>query len=113
MKQIRQCIFETNSSSTHSMVMCMKADHDAWEAGEVYLRGHKFVTFKEAVNDIAKYDMSIRSMTDEEIKEVLWEYGYYTYEQWCEREYLEGFYEEFTTPSGDVVVAFGEYGYDG
>ena len=28
-------------------------------------------------------------------------------------EYLEGFYEEFTTPSGETIVAFGEYGYDG
>ena len=28
-------------------------------------------------------------------------------------EYLEGFYDEFTTPSGETIVAFGEYGYDG
>ena len=28
-------------------------------------------------------------------------------------EYLEGFYQEFTTPSGETIVAFGEYGYDG
>jgi hypothetical protein len=28
-------------------------------------------------------------------------------------EYLEEFYQEFTTPSGETIVAFGEYGYNG
>jgi hypothetical protein len=27
--------------------------------------------------------------------------------------YLESYYEEFTTPSGETIVAFGEYGYEG
>ena len=30
-----------------------------------------------------------------------------------ENEYLESYYKEFTTPNGDTVVAFGEYGYQG
>ena len=29
-----------------------------------------------------------------------------------ENEYLEGYYAEFTTPSGETIVAFGEYGND-
>ena len=37
MIQIRQGVFETNSSSTHSITMCMKSEFDMWERGEVYL----------------------------------------------------------------------------
>ena len=34
-RQIRQRVFETNSSSTHSITMCMKSDYDKWVAGEL------------------------------------------------------------------------------
>ncbi len=37
--------------------------------------------------------------------------GYQTYEDYFS-EYLESFKKEFTTPSGDRMMAFGQYGYD-
>ena len=37
MRQIRRNVFETNSSSVHSMTICMKSDFDKWVSGEVYL----------------------------------------------------------------------------
>lgn len=36
-KQIRCGVFETNSSSCHSITMCMKSDYDRWEKDELYL----------------------------------------------------------------------------
>ena len=36
MIQIRKNVFETNSSSTHSLVMAVKSEFDKWEAGEYY-----------------------------------------------------------------------------
>ena len=36
-RQIRKGVFETNSSSTHSLVMCLKSDFDRWNNGEVLL----------------------------------------------------------------------------
>lgn len=33
-RQIRRGVFETNSSSTHSITMCMKSDYDRWSNGE-------------------------------------------------------------------------------
>ena len=36
-RQIRRGVFETNSSSTHSLTMCLKSDYDRWNRGEVLL----------------------------------------------------------------------------
>ena len=35
MIQVRKNVFETNSSSTHSLVMAEKSEFDKWEKGEV------------------------------------------------------------------------------
>lgn len=36
MKLVRQSIFETNSSSTHSLTMCMKETYEKWRKGELF-----------------------------------------------------------------------------
>ena len=36
MKTIRRNVFETNSSSTHSITMCMESDYEKWKNGELY-----------------------------------------------------------------------------
>ena len=33
---IRKATFETNSSSTHSMVICTQEEYDKWSKGELY-----------------------------------------------------------------------------
>ena len=40
-------------------------------------------------------------------------YRYNTYDDFFEDEYLETFEDEYTTKSGEVVIVFGKYGYDG
>ena len=64
MIQIRNGVFETNSSSTHSLVMCMKNDYDKWANREVYLnneagwssyseyKNKQFVTKEEAIDKL-------------------------------------------------------------
>lgn len=37
MIQIRQGVFETNSSSTHSITIASESDFDKWKNGDVYL----------------------------------------------------------------------------
>ena len=32
-RQIRKGVFETNSSSTHSLTICLKSDFDRWNRG--------------------------------------------------------------------------------
>ena len=36
-RQIRRGVFETNSSSTHSLTICLKSDYDKWNNGNVFL----------------------------------------------------------------------------
>ena len=128
MKQIRRGVFETNSSSTHSITMCMKEDYDKWVNGETYLnkgrgwcsyskyKDKQFVTKKEAIDIITnnKYPpkADLDTMDNDELMECFRENDIYSIENY-DNEYLEGFKSVFTTPNGDVVVAFGQYGYDG
>lgn len=128
MLQIRRNVFETNSSSTHSITMCSKDDYDRWDSGEVYLnegwwlkdneseyKNKKFVTRDEAIDIIKcsggdiEYDNEYYESFDKYIAE---EYEIYTIDEYFENDYLENFYESYTTDSGETVVAFGLYGYD-
>lgn len=47
MLQIRRNVFETNSSSTHSLTMCSKDEYDAWINGEVYFDWYNNFVSKE------------------------------------------------------------------
>lgn len=128
MLQIRRNVFETNSSSTHSITMCSKDDYDRWARGEVYLneywwykdngseyKNKKFVTRDEAINLIEcnggdiEYDKEYYESFNEYIAK---EYNIYTIDEYFENEYLESFEDEYTTDSGETVIAFGLYGYD-
>ena len=125
MKQIRRGVFETNSSSTHSLTMMMKSDYKRWENEGLYLfdgygygwefnkpiHGHLYTTDEvigfaktyKYFDDIDEYDLDY---------DMINEMGFVSWDDEGS-EYLEGFYEEFVTPAGETVVAFGEYGYDG
>lgn len=123
MRQVRRNVFETNSSSTHSLTIMMKSDYQRWEKENLYLfdgyvhewkldcpvKGYLY-TRDDAVAFAKKnqwYD------NEEEFDDsVLKSFGFFAWDDEGS-EYLESFYEEFTTPSGETIVAFGEYGYDG
>lgn len=122
-KQIRRGVFETNSSSTHSLTMMMKSDYERWEKEGLYLfNGYTYgwdfnkpvtnalYTRDEAVAFVknSRYYDAGDEIDDEYLREM-----YFISFDDEGSEYLEGFYEEFTTPSGETIVAFGEYGYDG
>lgn len=129
MKSIRIGVFETNSSSTHSLTMCSQQDYNNWESGKVYLnegsgwasfsenKNKKFVTKEEAIEILtnSKYPPTtdLNSLNDEELDEYFKEQEIYSCGSYFEDEYLEGFDEKYTTPSGEVVVAFGKFGYCG
>lgn len=130
-KQIRRGVFETNSSSVHSLTMCMESDYDRWQKDNLYLFGgsgwcypdnnkpetNHFYTREEAI-EFEKTDKYVRediNWTDEEeVNEILHENEFYDYEyfwnEYC--EYYETFEEITTTPNGERVVAFGYYGHD-
>lgn len=136
MRQIRKNVFETNSSSTHSLTMCTKEEYDNWLSGKLMfdMDHKKFVSplevtskdFKEArinyESSKQKYQKDWNQLTEEEQEEYTREYikenrsmdEIVAYPEWIDyNEYLDTFYREYTTKNNERIVAFGAYGYDG
>ena len=118
MKQIRMYTFETNSSSTHSLSICMIDEYESWRNGKTYFKEYarkdekQFYTKEEAINYImanAYRSVDFTTFDDEEFDDFVRDYDFYTYENYG-GEYYEHFSEEFTTPSGDRIKVFGYYG---
>lgn len=147
--QVRQGVFETNSSSTHTLTICSKDDFDKWKHGEVFwldndcgkLQTNKsFVTPEELEELTEKYNEEEQKRIDSgdkfakvlDMDKVLnerrdydsyyvsyWDterssLEAYTMDDWYARNSdLETYSRSFTSPSGDEMVAFGAFGYDG
>lgn len=136
--QVRKGVFETNSSSTHSICICSQEDFDAWKAGKTLYNEYKnefrsaedfkiSVTDKEVEdyynNTKQEFYKSFTDLTSEEVlkvknkllkelKENTDTEDFETYSDWW-RDYLESFERAYTSKSGDKIVVFGQYGYDG
>lgn len=99
-KQIRRGVFETNSSSVHSLTMCSETDFDKWIKGELVW---------------SKWEDELVPITDD-VKQSMdnGEHEYLTYEQFYDYDYIdyETFESSYTTPNGENVKAFGYYGHD-
>lgn len=98
--KIRRGVFETNSSSTHSLTMCSRKDYDAWKRGDM------------VYDDYEEELVSIDSLTEEEL-ELVDEDRYYTHEGYydhCACDY-DSFDQTFVSEKGEEIVAFGYYGY--
>ena len=122
MIQVRQGVFETNSSSTHSITMCTKNEFNEWVGGKVYrndgswydstsvLKDKDFLTYDEAIELIksSKYYEPIKE--DENVDDYFKEYEIYSYDNWG--EYYETDVTNYTTPNGEEIVAVCYYGYD-
>lgn len=129
MRQIRRGVFETNSSSTHSLTMCNGDDFDKWKNGELYYcedawgseseyTSLEFVTMEQAADILAKNKYykgpDPMKFSKEELDKALKESDMqvYTYDNYGS-DYLEYFEGSYKTSSGETVVAFGQFGYDG
>ena len=121
MIKIRKNVFETNSSSTHSLVMAVKSEFDKWEAGEYYYcnswysydEEHAREAFKGKFKEgkffpVAEVDAYYKALGKERDT-----YDFQTDDEFCDDDYLE--YEDYsyTTPSGEVIIACAKFGYDG
>lgn len=118
----RYGMFESNSSSTHSMIIGMEDDFKKWERGEIfwYRRwGHPtgFYTKEEALSMMKENPYYKRhdfnNMNEEELMSWLYDYGFISYDQFQDNEYLETDYNTFTTPKGETICMICKYGYDG
>lgn len=124
---IRTSIFETNSSSVHSITMCMKDDYTKWCNGELLMRDGQFLEKEKAklknAKDLVKYEGCSDDEIDRYLKDEigladlvnvlsiseLWHSTEEDYDSIQNRGY-EDFAESFTTPNGESVIAFGYFG---
>ena len=123
MLKIRYGVFETNSSSTHSLIMCSESEYKLLKDELMLIDWEKLISRHDAIQNLIKeYPnkfswKAIKDMSQEEVNDILYEYldyqtlEYYFDEDNCES--LETFHETYTTAHGDKVHVFGKYGYDG
>ena len=135
-KQIRHSVFETNSSSTHSLTFCTEEQFEDWKNGKLLFNvwDDEFVKANEltdqdrqdAKNEYERmkqtYWKDWEQLTDDEVNKWYEKYArehkfssHYdckTYDDWRYSD-LEYFVDHYTTPGGEKIVAFGHYGYDG
>lgn len=116
-RQIRRGVFETNSSSVHSLTMCSDKEFEKWERGELlfYKYKNKFGTKEEFITELKKnsWFSNINWDDEDEVRGVFFEEGVQTCDEFFDNRNFETFAQYHTTPNGEVVVAFGCYGYDG
>lgn len=95
MIQVRNNIFETNSSSVHTLVICTEDEFKKFNNDELCLDD-----WNDTLVSFNKYDNSNRFLSSDEF-----------FEDEGSNRYLEH-YEEHREINGTKIVVFGRYGYD-
>ena len=129
MLQIRRNIFETNSSSTHAIIICPESDYERLGRGEIMIAGDESGYSTDSFIDRSAAIRILHERYEEDPDKFLREYGVESFEE-CSEEVLDDIladewiaytldtygkdletYEEFyTTEHGDKIVVFGYYG---
>lgn len=123
-KQVRRGVFETNSSSVHSLTMCSQDEYSKWEKGEILFHkwNDEFKTRQEIIEELKTKTMwssnelrypDVDWENEEEVDGIISDEGYYTEKQFFGDYDFETFHDSYTTGSGETIIAFGYYGYDG
>lgn len=96
--QVRKSVFETNSSSTHSLTFASDDEYNGWKDGT-------YILDRDCDKLVPK-----DSVSDEDIEEDSWRYK--SYDDYFNDYDLESYNESYTTKGGETVHVFGKYGYD-
>ena len=106
MRQVRFGTFETNSSSTHSLVIGTPEQIKKWEAGELFINYYD----DYATEFKTKEELDQMEETEESFYRDEWKNG----EEWDEAtEYLDHDSQIITTPGGEQLSIVCAYGRDG
>ena len=126
MLKIRSNVFETNSSSVHSMIMCDDEEYKNLSEGKALItEENEIISIEEA------YDLLVERSQEWYNKELLEEIKTvdlndpdiivalcckydiaFTLEEYLNREYYDFFDDSYTTKNGEIVHAFGYFGHD-
>ena len=109
--QIRRGVFETNSSSVHSITMCTGSDFDRWTDGELLFweDEKKFGTREEIIEDLKKstwYDGKLRypdiNWDDkDQVSDIFNDENIKMFNQYFQNDWFETYWEAYTTPGGE------------
>ena len=100
MQNIRFRVFETNSSSTHSLCICTAEEYEKFGRGELLYDTDTDMLVPRETVDIDEDD-------EDNYKTVLTARELMVH--WHD---IDRFTEKYTSPSGDDIVVFGAYGYE-
>ena len=106
MRQIRLGIFETNSSSTHSLVIGTPEQIEKWENGELFINYYDdYATVFKTKEELDQMEETEKSFYRDD-----WKNG----EEWDEAtECLDHDSQIITTPGGEILSIVCAYGRDG
>lgn len=108
---IRKSVFETNSSSTHSLCIVSKEEYEKYKKGELIFDKYEDELVK--LTEKIKKNMLLEEEGGEDKCDEDYEEGNYeTYED-LGGDMYETFEENHKTKGGDEIVAFGYHGYGG
>lgn len=107
MRQVRLNTFETNSSSSHSLVIGTPEQIEKWEDGEL------FVNFMDDYATTFKTAEELNQMEDK-LGEHFWREDWKTGPEWrSATDYLDHDTGIITMPNGEQLSIVSAYGYDG
>lgn len=120
-KQIRRGVFETNSSSVHSITMCSDDEYKSWMKGDAYIADSSIYTREEIIQELKvekhwktkelRYP-NVNWDDEDEVNELIYDNDYKTYSQYFDDMEFETFDDSYTTKGGEKIHAFGYYGRD-
>ena len=134
-EQIRKKVFETNSSSVHSLTMCSMTEYEKWKKGELVYdecseslveipaitEEEKENAKNEYINSATEFHLSWDELSDDLKEKIYRNYyerrigfsEYLTYDKYWEKveDYYETF-EEIHNTETETIIAFGYYGND-
>ena len=134
-RQIRFGMFESNSSTSHCCFITSKEAYNEYENGAYLFAGNLSYGWnpitpeknkpytREEVKELIKNNYKYYEEIDEEDRDedeieddwddVIWEADFIWKDRVEDKDWIEDtFYETYTTPGGEEVVAFGYYGYN-
>lgn len=100
-RTIRRGVFETNSSSVHSLTICTQAEFEAWSNDELVFDNwsEEFIP-KSELPEGRKIDNRFDYFDSPD--------AYFN----AKNEDYETFKRSYVTPNGEKICAFGYYGHD-
>lgn len=130
MIQVRFGTFETNSSSTNSISICMQDEYQRWRSGELYLlmsgavnytsnsvcdviqkKGVRLFITQDELLEMASKELN-KPKEEISVQDAIFEIQAYPFNDFEDVFGGEFFEKEFTTPSGEKVIAFGSWDFE-